>query len=1171
MHQLQRPDFHMRALWLIAMCLAIDLQPISAAIRINELVASNGSVLADEDGEYADWIEIINTATHPINLAGYGLSDNPGEPYRWVFPDVQLAPDEYRVVFASGKNRREPTLPLHTNFSISAEGEPLVLTRPDGVEADRTEAVPLGRDHAYGRYPDGNGDWYYFAEPTAGGPNVTQPYLGWLQPPQFSHHGGFHTAAFSLTLSAPDSEADILYTLDGSEPDAAGAGRADFHYKNAYPGSGSNQLGPLLEWRIETHAYAEPLTVTDRSTQFNRLTRVSSTGENYPPNYIPGTTTPLYKGTVVRARAVRDGWIPSPIVTHTYFITPAGDARYSLPVLSVVIPEHLLFGYERGIYTAGAAYDSWWLNYPEQHSRSLWQRPANYTGRGDAWEVPGHFELFVPGSGRVLGQNVGYRVHGGASRSYPQKSLRAYARRAYDTDDHFRYPLFDDPPIDPAGKPVEAFRRLLLRIAGNDFNRSRFRDGFLHALLRPLGLDDQRFQPAVQFINGDMWGIVNIRERIDQHYIAGRHAIHEEDVDVLEARAALLIDELDEPDPAEAAAEADFDALRSFIGSNNMADPALFAQAAAQMDMDNFILYNVSHIYVDNRDWPHNNNRYWRKRSPDQRREAPPQHDGRWRWILNDMDFGFGLYGGAANASYNTLTHATNPNPSPGWDGTDRSFSTVMLRGLLANRAFRDRFINAFLDHLSTSFLPARAHALIDAHEAAIGPLRDGEHRSRWGAMMSSDTHVAVMKDFATQRHAAMWGHIRSFFSLAPFPLAEVRFDVSHAAAGSLAINTLTVATGGRGLPDPDNPWPFRARYYPGIEIEVTARPNPGWRFAGWREFPDHAEPTLRLAPATGLAVTALFEETPVRLLAYWNFNDTAELTTPQLARTEVSIAVDPGPTTAVTNGSANGFAAQNARGGDPAGSHLRINNPLGASLLLRLPTTGHGTPVLTYETRRSGQGAGIQVIELSLDGHQFEPYTELVILDDDPQRQILDFSNIEGAADNPALSVRISFLQGAGGVAGNNRIDNLTLEAIALPGHDSTRHTHYSSWRWDAFPDPTERADPTRSGPLATPRNDGIANLLRYALAIPLDKQADDHLPRILARPDGFELAFHRDPAQRDIRLRLLKSADLTLWSEAETLTDDSLLQPGSRRIALSHDPATILFYRFVVEPAQP
>ncbi|HPK04455.1 MAG TPA: lamin tail domain-containing protein, partial [Bacteroidales bacterium] len=107
---------------LIILASFVVYQANAQNITINELMSSNSSIIADEDGDYEDWIEIYNFGTTTVGLDDFGLSDKAGQPFKWVFPDIVIQPGEYLIVWTSGKNRTNPDAPLHTNFSIKAEG-----------------------------------------------------------------------------------------------------------------------------------------------------------------------------------------------------------------------------------------------------------------------------------------------------------------------------------------------------------------------------------------------------------------------------------------------------------------------------------------------------------------------------------------------------------------------------------------------------------------------------------------------------------------------------------------------------------------------------------------------------------------------------------------------------------------------------------------------------------------------------------------------------------------------------------------------------------------------------------------------------------------------------------------------------------------------------------------
>ena len=113
---------------------SFSLTVVGSSLRINEFLANpNASSLKDEDGETSDWVELYNPAGGSVSLSGWYLTDDPTHLTKWQFPDVSFGGSSYLLVFASGKNRR-PTdgSELHTNFSLSGNGEYLALVSPEG-------------------------------------------------------------------------------------------------------------------------------------------------------------------------------------------------------------------------------------------------------------------------------------------------------------------------------------------------------------------------------------------------------------------------------------------------------------------------------------------------------------------------------------------------------------------------------------------------------------------------------------------------------------------------------------------------------------------------------------------------------------------------------------------------------------------------------------------------------------------------------------------------------------------------------------------------------------------------------------------------------------------------------------------------------------------------------
>jgi hypothetical protein len=193
-------------------------------LLISEFMASNLGTLNDEDGDRSDWIEIYNSGEIAEDLGGWFLTDDAQALTQWRFPSVTLLPNRHLVVFASGKDRRDPTAPLHTNFRLAKEGEFLALLDPrTNIVSAFAPAFPVQFDDvSYGRdrvNPELTG---YFDVPTPGAPNAIRGD-GFAPEVRFSRPGGTFLNAFNLELAVASHTAQIRFTTDGTLPTAASA------------------------------------------------------------------------------------------------------------------------------------------------------------------------------------------------------------------------------------------------------------------------------------------------------------------------------------------------------------------------------------------------------------------------------------------------------------------------------------------------------------------------------------------------------------------------------------------------------------------------------------------------------------------------------------------------------------------------------------------------------------------------------------------------------------------------------------------------------------------------------------------------------------------------------------------------------------------------------------
>lgn len=804
----------------------------SQNIVINEILTSNSFINQDEDGSYQDWIEIRNNGATTINLNNYGLSDDLTQPFKWSFPNVTLGAGQYMLIWCSDKDRAVAGSPLHTNFKISSAGQTLVLTTDAGLTLDTVTTPAMLHDISYGRIPNGTGPFQFFNVVTPEAANGAVAYTETLSPPTFSQESGVLTANFDLTLSTTVSGATILYTLDGSEPQLSNLGGTTYSYKNQYQDTDIDQpAGALFNQNFRTYQYNTPVAIADRSAQPNKLAAISSTYD-FNPTYIP--TDPIFKGTVVRAKLVKSGALDSKTISKTYIISPLGNNRFSLPIVSLSIDENKLFDYNNGIYVAGVDFDNWRAANPYESPQWV-ENTSNYWRQGIDSERTANMTYMVDGM-EVMNTDIGIRIHGGGTRAYQSKSLTLRAKPEYGANS-MDYKFFSN-------KLDDKFESLVLRNSGNDFRNTMFKDAVCHRLIESLNCNTESYQPTVTFVNGEYWGILNIRERYDADYFRRKFNIAKTELDYLADRG----NDYD----ASYGDNLDYQNMITYLNSNSLSNNANYDYIKTRLDPESFSDYYITNIYLQNGDWPGTNIEYWRKRTTGYVPNAPYGQDGRWRWGFHDLDGALGFY--YDDVTYNTLelaTAADGPDyPNPAW-------ATLILRKLLENPSYKNDFINRFADLMNTTFLPSRFIALIDQMKDVIEPTLP-EHIARWKSPANMDDYeysVNFEKTFATERPAAQRDHIRSKFGIASNINATL--NVSDNNHGYIKINTINIKEGTDGITG--SPYPWTGVYFSNIPVTLKAIAKPGFVFSNWTGASTSNNPEITISSANSFAVTAVF------------------------------------------------------------------------------------------------------------------------------------------------------------------------------------------------------------------------------------------------------------------------------------------------------------------------
>jgi hypothetical protein len=952
-------------------------------IFINEIMASNSITISDEDGDYEDWIELYNAGSSTANLAGYGLSDKEEELSQWVFPEVYLYPSQYLIVWASGKDRSEGNSPLHTNFRISAGGEPVILTDPDTLVIDLIPEVVHRTDISYGRLPDAGSEFRYMTSATPGWANTGPGYGRLLQPLTFSQPDGFYSSPFNLSISSPDEGVTIRYTLDGSEP----------------------TVGSAL--------YQDPLHIAGRIGQPNTISMIPTNNNPDPgPPYFEGWQVPVgevYKTTVVRAKAFHSDAPETPAFTYSYLVDNLAQNRYTLPVFFLNTDAAHLFDNETGFYVHG-------------------NDPNNPNFFQDGWERPASLTFFEKNGLFAFKEDVGIRLNGNTTRSRPRKSFRIMAKGQYGNS-WINYQLFPD-------KETDIYKRFILRNSGNDWDFTVFRDGLFQYLAKNMHVETQYYRPSIVFINGEYWGIHNIRDKYDHRYIFAKYGIEESEMTILGDNSVYKWGDY--------AGKNHYDNLVTFIQNNNLQQTANYTYVTDRMDIESFIDFQLIHIFVKNTDWPGNNALYWRYRRDDY---APAEgvRDGRWRWMILDTDFGFDLpffyvAGLDKGAAHNTLAFATEPN-GPNWPNPQ--WSTLMLRKLLNNTGFRDKFITRYADLLNTTFSANHLIHVIDSIGNLLAPEME-EHINRWRRPVTVEEwnhNVQVLRDFATQRPDYQFDHLKQKFGLSN-PV-NLTLNLSHDTHGYIRTNTVDIKPSTMGVPA--TPYPWTGQYFPGIPLELEAHPMPGYMFSHWSGASSASTSKITLILTGNTQLTAHFVKVPVPdLIHFWFFGNNLANDTP-LERIDATYSIVPQATIGF-HSALSGYPFDNTHPHWRKASMERRNSPTDINYLpegnnnnafadanmraiqikqpfvgnggentlyIQSPTTGFKDIKLQFAAKDEGAASGLEIdysIPQTPQWVNTGLSTTSLPLSMDYQLYEVDFTDIAEASDNNEFAVRIRF-----------------------------------------------------------------------------------------------------------------------------------------------------------------
>lgn len=855
-------------------------------VVINEFMSARQRVLADEDGDYSDWIELYNCTDKDIDLEGWYLSDRYDMPLQWQFPAVQIPAQGYLIVWASGKDKiglwpsqatKEDkkkthqtaadvgqTISLHTNFSIAAEGEPLLLSDPTGQLMDEVAAIELDAHETAGRSPDGVGEFVILTAPTPAAANASMLAPAWLEAPTFSHESGFYDEEFALVISHPDEEVEIYYTLDGSEPDPDNLEGSTYRYKNSYqqpptrPGQKVTIKDNFLYNEYISHKYQGPITIKDRTYEPDRISQISTTFDE-KPDYFPQPE-------------LEEHWINDVVYESNRVIKEINRGirsvnKFGNKVLNKITGKKPLE--EADELQFGRTFV---LDVPEISYRK-YTNPKRYTFKG----TPVRALAVKEANGR---QTKSEMINGTffigdreqftlpiVAITVPEKELFDYdegifvAGKSY--DDWLK--TLDEPQLVRAGAPTN-WRKGKGERDGTQKRKGAIEVIFSNSpsqqiLIGPHGnWSRANRQKSIRVypienenININIYNLIfNERDHKDdlvvnlrsggysplggvRKYDAVAHLIAEglsigtqsfkpfnvfingEYFGLLNARDRKdyryisnyygadreALDLLKQDNKVQEGSSKDWLSFLESIEGNNDSLEYLYKE---NIDIESFMDFYALGIFIARTDWPSNNNSWWRCTD-----EAKCKTDRLWRWLLYDNDSSL------RRVEFNMLEYLTSanwsidnkPNKNPPW-------ATFLYRNFIKVDAFRERFIIRLTDLLNTTFSSSRITNIVNGVKNKTEDTVQ-LHLDRWNSSTLSRSYsdwrktFENMYSFSANRPTILRQHLQEFFDLGDLYTLAIDMQVADGAgnlvsadkAAIIHLNTLALGVSDDELEKP--------------------------------------------------------------------------------------------------------------------------------------------------------------------------------------------------------------------------------------------------------------------------------------------------------------------------------------------------------------------------------
>ena len=557
-------------------------------------------------------------------------------------------------------------------------------------------------------------------------------------------------------------------------------------------------------------------------------------------------------------RLFQDGYLPSVPVTRSYIQT---SNKYTLPIISIVGDKKFFTDPKIGLDCDGDGTNGKTgngQNYPKNYNCD-WDRPVN-------------FSFLSPEGEMLFNQDVNISVSGGYTRSQNYRSFKLKSNKVFDGMNRLDYMFFPQ-------KPYNRNKVLLIRNGGNDMysHNARFMDPALETIIQRSGidLDVQSYVPVIEYVNGELRGVFNMREPNNDKFAYANFGYDDEELDALEnGKVKNGSDEV---------------MNRIYELGKRINEDGVYDELMTLLDIDEYTNYMAVTFFLYNDDWPDNNIKCYRS-----------QNDGRYRFVSFDLDYAF------QGCWANDRTYPSDKNPFTNFykfkdekgphhnnvkEIANKEFVNLFLN-LLTHDGFRKKFIDTFCLMGGSVFEPTRANAIVNEllnNVKAMCQLMKQQQPSITDGH-DPDRTVSDIKSNLKDRSKKMTDYMKKFSQMKLSGVTQQSVKLSADAEGaSIFVNGLEVPYA-----------EFNGHLFAPVTLEAKA--PAGYVFKGWKNGDDIVSTAaeMELPSDATVSLVACFEAlsddqlmaqgiTPVRINEvsaantiyaneYWKRNDWVEL-----------------------------------------------------------------------------------------------------------------------------------------------------------------------------------------------------------------------------------------------------------------------------------------------------